>query len=241
MKMEGLQDEDSVFPREIECKIISFALIILPIDMEWNKLVMQAWNLTRQQIPSPRSLPQPLGLQLTFHQTHMLTACWVTVLRQEPSLLIESYTRSGKTTLLVHFTFLLWQNVTPNTRILFLASSKRAAEMAKLTFLETKGGGQRPHNVDFAVINTRVSCRKSHVIIYDSDTLEMPGPFIVECDTCICSYSRWVDPRGHLGLDKTWDTTPPGTRAFDAAREAYRCVLSLPYKGEGKFVAHQKE
>lgn len=242
--MEG---RDSIFPLEIECKIIGFALVILPIDMDWNKRVMQEWSLTKRQIPGRKSIPVPMNLRLSYSQEHMLIACWCVVLKQEPSLLIESFTRAGKTTLLVHFTLLLWQNVTPNTRILYLSSTKRASGNAKSLFLETQHSisssrtvvtlAHVPENVCFEVIGCKMPRGRAYnVIIYDCDQ-GMPAPFALECDTCICSYSRWIDPNGHVGLNKTWDTAPTGGSVFDSVRERYRCILTLPYKNPGKFSA----
>lgn len=223
--MEGL----SIFPLEIEWKILGFAMIQIPIDLKWNKRIMGEWGLAPNNIATPNITLPTNPIYLSKEQNFILPLCTATIFRQEHSLLIESYTRSGKTTALTYLVRVLHYNMAPTVHICYLSSSLRHSHLAKERFLEFLQSKDVPENISFDfVMNSKGRRGKSYdVIIYDSETV-VPTPFF-EASTSICCCSRWVDPRGHLGTNKTLDLH--GGSNDDARRQLFSIVLSLPQSG----------
>jgi hypothetical protein len=225
--MKGL----SCFPLEIECKIILFAMIQPPIDLHWNRRVMESWGLTNKNIMLP-DIINPIKMCLGKQQQIMVDMSWVAIFKREESLLIESYTRSGKTTALTFLLYTLHYLLEPNISICYFSLSLRRSYLAKETFFEFLNEKRLPENISFEPITSKnVRGKRFDIVIYDCGTMVSSKPFGM-FQTVICCYSRWQDPRGHLGLDKTYDAYP-GIE-HDAIRNEYNLILSLPQKGDTK-------
>lgn len=229
--MEGL----SVFPLEIEWKILGFAMIQVPIDLKWNKRIMGEWGLAPNNIATPNITLPTNPIYLSKEQNFILALCTATIFRQEHSLLIESYTRAGKTTVLTYLVRVLYYIMAPTVCICYLSSSLSHAILARDMFLEFLQSNEVPENISFDfVLNFKGRRGQSYdVIIYDSETIA-PTPFF-EATTSICCCSRWVDPTGHFGNNKTLDL-----HENDARRLLFSIVLSLPQNGSSSLVRNRE-
>lgn len=220
--MEGLE-----LPMEIQRMIVRFAIAAPPLDPPWNRRMMQEWDLTIKDLIIP-VLKTPANVHFSRDQVTMLCCAYYAVYTASPSLLIESHTRAGKTTLLLHLLRILFQNVTPHMRILFIGYNKRFTELAKRDFLELLGNPPMlPFNVRFDVNSPRL-IRGGEIVLYDAAG-DIPEPMF-GVTTFICTYSRWVDPRGHLGNEKTLDRAPDTVQEYRDKRAQFSEVLSLPQK-----------
>lgn len=232
--MEGL----SIFPLEIEWKILGFAMMQVPIDLKWNKRIMGEWGLTKRNLGVPH-IPNIDGIRLSNQQNVIASLCLAAILRQEDSLSIESFTRAGKTTVLTYLVRVLHYIMAPTVRICYLSSSLRHSHLAREKFLEFLQSKDVPKNISFDLVtNSKGRRGQSYdVIIYDSETVA-PTPFF-EATTSICCCSRWVDPQGHLGNNKTLDLH--GSAEDDARRLLFSIVLSLPYNGTTTSLVRNRE
>lgn len=228
--MEGF----SFFPLEIEQKIILHALFIVPIDLEWNRRVIQEWGL----VVSPKNivmpaLPQVPNFCLTGQQKVMLETSWACILLGVPSLLIESYTRAGKSAFMNYLLYSLYYTFTEDTKIMYISFNLRSSHLARDRFLDTLRTTQIPKNIVFEP-KSSIRCQSANIVLYDCDTV-FPAPDMILSQMCnatqITSYSRWTSPHGHLGVDKTLDMYPSSILEYKEMRALYSVVLSLPQNG----------
>jgi hypothetical protein len=235
--MEGF----SFFPLEIEQKIILHALFIVPIDLEWNRRVIEEWGL----VVSPKHLVMPVlpqipKVRLSGHQKLMLETSWSCILLGIPSLLIESYTRAGKSTLMNYLLYSLYYTFTEDTRIIYISCNLRLSHLARDRFLDILENGtgekaQIPKNIVFEPkSSTHLRGHSANILLYDCDSV-FPAPDMILSQMCnatqITTYSRWTSPHEHLGIDKMLDMYPSFILEYTEMRALYSVVLSLPQKG----------
>lgn len=193
--------------RNIFYKILQYAMNSTPIDIKWIRLIKEEFKCPFQVECIPH-IPKS-SFMLSHMQADIWKNTWQSMIFGVHTLLIETPTRHGQTTALLYLAWILCENISPESHVVFVSENLRLSHLACERFQEVQKLFQYD-NLHFLPRTARIP--KCDILIEDAydivdNDMKFSVPFYVQ------AYHAFRDPNGHFGNDKTMFVTDESIRA----------------------------